>query len=60
MTKGAGQKHFQREDHAHAAHQEEAARPKDRDAVNKVKPGANPGPGGHPVEQPPKSPHKGQ
>ena len=71
MTKGTGQKHFKREDHAHAAHQEEAAHPHDRDAVNKAEsganaggaipgPGTNPGTGAHPAEQPPKSPRKGQ
>ena len=35
MTKGPGQKHFQREDHEHAAHQTEAERNQDKDAIRK-------------------------
>jgi hypothetical protein len=61
MTKGSGQKHYQREDHEHAAHQTEASRPQDHTS-GKAKPI---GKGlakqeGHPVEGHPKSPQKGQ
>jgi hypothetical protein len=54
-------KHFQPEDHAHAAHQEEASR------APAQKPGRSGGEGkgqarkpGHPVERTPKGPSRGQ
>ena len=61
MTKGPGQKHYQREDHEHAAHQSEAARHQDHDAAKKPQPTGKGRAGqGYPVEHPPKSPRKGQ
>jgi hypothetical protein len=62
MTKGEGQKHYQREDYEHAAHQAEAARQDGHDAAKKAKP-VEKGRAewaGHPVEGHPKSPQKGQ
>ena len=61
MTKGPGKKHYQPEDHEHAAHQSEAAGHQERDA-KKVRPtGMSDGQhGGHPVEGHPKSPRRGQ
>ena len=62
MTKSPGQKHFQREDHEHAAHQTETERHQDHDAMQKSRPigRSHAEPGGHPVEHAPKSPSKGQ
>ena len=56
MTKGTGQKHHQREDHAHAAHQADAARQDDHDIAQKAKPieKGRTERGGHPVEGHPK------
>jgi len=62
MTKIPGQKHFQREDHEHAAHQADAARHRVPDPGQKRQPvpkGDTPL-GEHPAESTPKSPHKGQ
>ena len=62
MTKGPGQKHFQREDHEHAAHQTEATRHQDHDAMQKGRSGrkGRAERDGHPVERAPNSPQKGQ
>ena len=62
MTKGTGQKHFQREDHAHEAHQTEAARHQDHDSMKKPRSVGKDHAehDGHPAEQRPKSPQKGQ
>jgi hypothetical protein len=62
MTKGTGQKHYQREDHAHAAHQADAAHQDDYDVAKKTKPTGKgrAEQGGHPVEGHPESPQKGQ
>jgi hypothetical protein len=62
MTKGTGQKHYQREDYEHAAHQADAAHRDGYDAAKKrkqtVKGRAEHG--GHPVGGHPNSPQKGQ
>jgi hypothetical protein len=58
MTKTPGQKHYQREDQEHAAHQNEAAR-QDREVAKPIVKG-HVQHDGHPVEGHPKSPQKGQ
>ncbi|MBV9860556.1 MAG: hypothetical protein JO267_00240 [Alphaproteobacteria bacterium] len=63
MSKGPGQKHYQPTDHEHAAHQSEAARPRGERAATAARRPARENRiehGGHPVEQAPKSPRKGQ
>ncbi|MBV9860137.1 MAG: hypothetical protein JO038_08560 [Alphaproteobacteria bacterium] len=62
MTKGPGQKHFQHSDPEHAAHQNETVRHQDHDAMRKSPTGNRPAGevAGHPAEQAPKAPHKGQ
>jgi hypothetical protein len=55
-------KHFQPEDHAHAAHQEEAAQGQAQKPGHGIKADAKrqAGKTGHPVERTPKGPSKGQ
>ena len=61
MTKGPGQKHYQPEDHEHAAHQSEAAGRQERDAMKAQPRGKREAQhGGHPVQGHPKSPRRGQ
>lgn len=61
MTKGPGQKHYQREDHEHAAHQSEAADNKGHHAKTVQPMGKSDGKhAGHPVEGHPKSPRRAQ
>jgi hypothetical protein len=63
MTKGPGQKHFQREDHEQAAHQAEAMPHPNRLATQKsagAKTKDETQRDDHPVEQAPKGPRKGQ
>jgi len=60
MTKGPGQKHYQPEDHEHAAHQREAADHQEHDTKTVRSMGRDGRNGGHPVERHPKSPRRGQ
>jgi len=61
MTKGPGQKHFQREDHEHAAHQAEAERNQNQEAARKSRVGkGHVDRGGPPIEHAPKSPRREQ
>jgi hypothetical protein len=55
-------KHFQPQDHAHAAHQEEASRGQKQKLGRGDKAGRKSElpKAGHPVERTPKGPHKGQ
>ncbi|HEY2110596.1 MAG TPA: hypothetical protein VGH25_02595 [Dongiaceae bacterium] len=55
-------KHFQREDHAHAAHQEQAQRDHVQKPDPKVEKGwkKKPGQPSHPMEQTPRGPRRGQ
>ena len=62
--KGAPQqaKHFQPEDHAHAAHQAEASRRNAKNPGQRIETGGKveTGTTGHPVEVTPRGPRKGQ
>jgi hypothetical protein len=55
-------KHFQPEDHAHAAHQEQASRDHAHLPAHGIEKNTKhqPRPTGHPVEGTPKGPRKGQ
>lgn len=55
-------KHFQRQDHAHAAHQEDVSRGHDRkfSRGTKAEEKSRAPTTGHPVERTPKGPSKGQ
>jgi len=52
-------KHFQREDHAHAAHQEQAQRDHVQKPDPKIEKGGKKRPS-HPMEQTPRGPRRGQ
>jgi hypothetical protein len=61
-SKGAPAKHFQPQDHAHAAHQAEASRRSTKNPGRPVEADGEveTGTAGHPVEVTPKGPRKGQ